>query len=230
LSVAQLIALVVGGIWAAFLFVKFDARDKEIGRAKAELELERLKAAPIKFDQEISIGPYRPNGLGRKDLGVDYRYVITNTSNQKIKIALVVVNTLLLPPQSLGDQELLEIPRVSVEKDSPWRRLISKAYLAEGEMVEDGVVRSKQGFTVKPLLDAGIVGELEAGESTWGTLSVIAGNKNADYIGFTVDAYVRFADDTTRWITADQYARLAPGQFSGAPQADAPREKAPPAK
>lgn len=228
LNIAQLAALIIGGTWAAFLFIKFDARDKEITHQKTELELQRLKAAPLRFDQDISIWTYHANPKGpSNELGVDYHYTITNTSSQKIKVALLVVHALLLPPQTLGTADFLEIPPIGVDKDSPWRRLVSKAYLADEEELPNGVVESKEGFTIAPTKGGGATGYMEPGETHWGTLTAIVRGQKSDYIGFSVDAFVRFSDNTERWITGDQHVRLVPGDYPGSPKAQAPPDKAP---
>lgn len=98
LSVAQLLALLIGGIWTGQLFLKFEAKDKELSRQKTELELRKLKAAPLSADQDISIWSYHDaKQKSRGELGTDYHYSVTNTSGQKIEVALVVIHALMLP-------------------------------------------------------------------------------------------------------------------------------------
>ena len=221
LSIAQLVALVIGGVWAAFLFLKFDAHDKDLNRQKTVIELRRLNASPLTFDQDISIWTYRADGKKMlNELGVDYHYVITNSTNHSIRVALLVVHALLLPPQNIGIGDAFAIPSVSLAKGSPWRQVVSKAYLADGEEVEGGVVTSAEGEKIVPTKGGDATGDLEPGGRTWGSLSLIVRAPKADYIGFTVDAFVRL-DKAERWISSNEYARLVPGDYSGSPKSHA---------
>lgn len=218
----QLATLLIGGAWAAFLFVRFDARDKEIAHQKAELEIRTLKAAPVRFDQDISVSSYRASRSKDSDkFHVVYRYAITNTSSQKIKIAMLVVHAFSLPPQSLGAHDVHEISPIEVSNNSPWRRVVSKAYLAYDEELPNGVVESKEGFTIVPT-NGGATGDMEPGEVHFDSLSAIVRNRNSDFIGFSVDAFVRFSDNTEKWITGNQFANLIPGEYSGSPNTSKP--------
>ena len=224
LSIAQLLALVVSGIWTALLFLKFDAKDKQLTREKTELELRRLKAAPLSADQDISIWLYRESKQKADDLGIDYHYSITNTSGQKIKVAQVVVHAALLPKLSLREN-VQEIPPLLLTKESPWKRVLSKAYLADDEETDGGVVKSAEGLEMVPSRGGGLTGDMEPGEVHWGSLSLLTKPRGYDYVGFTLEAFVRFEDNTTRWVSSDQYARLLPSDYSGSPKSNAKAER-----
>lgn len=214
LSIAQLIALVVGACWTAFLFMKFDAREKVLAREKSEIELRKLKAAPVRFEQNIAIWQYsQSKKAAAEQLGADYYYSITNTTNQKIKIAMVVGHAFLLPPVSTMSATTVEVPQIDLSKESPWRRAVSRAHLADGEELENGVVKSAQGDTFVPARGGGGTGEMEPGDTNWGTISLVTRSHASDYIGFMLDAFIRFEDGSTRWVGSSQLARLAPGNY-----------------
>jgi hypothetical protein len=215
LSIVQLLALIVGACWTAFLYMKFDARDKTLAQEKSEIELRKLKAAPVRFEQNIAVWQYkREQELPQQQqLGVDYYYAITNTTNQRIKIAMVVGHAFVLPPRDLKTADAVEVPQVSLAKDSPWRRTVSRAHLGDGEELENGIVKSAQGDTFVPTRGGGGTGEVEPGDTNWGTINLIVRPQASDYIGFMLDAYVRFEDGSTRWVGSSQSARLAPGNY-----------------
>ena len=219
LSIAQLVALLAAGAWTAFTFMRFDARDKAITAQRNDIELRKLRATPLKFSQSIDVSNFSSNqkANGAKRLAVDYHYSITNTTTQQTKIALVVVHAMLLSVAPATGAQTLEIPALGLSKNSLWRNALSKAYLADDEEVEGGVVKT-DNETIVPIKGGGPVGDLEPSESSWGSLTILVVPADADYIGFTIDAYVRFDDKTKpRWIGGHQYASLVVGEYSDQP-------------
>lgn len=98
--------------------------------------------------------------------------------------------------------------------------MLSKAYLADGEEMEGGVVTSAEGLKIIPTRGGGATGDMEPGEIHWGSMSLLVLPQRHDFIGFTLEAFIRFEDKSTRWVTSDQYARLVPGDYSGSPKAN----------
>lgn len=219
LGVVQLFMLIITSVASGFVFLKYDARDKTLAREKTEIELRKLRAAPLSFVQDISISEYGcDRGKGPPNLGVNYHYSITNTTSKKVKIVLVVLRTAILPTQTIGETGAVEFPQITFSADSPWRKIFTKAYLADGEELEADVVESEFGEVIVPTRDGGPTGEIDPGDTAWDTLSLIVGSRNYGCIGFGIDVYVRFEDNTDRWVCAHQYAELTPSENDGAPK------------
>lgn len=228
LSIAQFIALLLSGVWVAFVFFRFEAKERDVALdlhqlevKKANISLSQLTAKPLVFDQDISIWPFSGESQtptkATGAFGVDYHFSVTNNANQKIKVAMLVIHALSLASLPTGDGQFYEVPAVSVSKDSPWHREISRGYLADGEEVDNGTIESSEGFSIVPSRGETFVGDVESGQVTWGSLSLVVSRKSVQFIGFRVDAFVRFQDNSTAWIGADQYARLLPGDYPGSP-------------
>lgn len=216
LSITQLIALMAGGIWTAMLFIKFDARERELSQQKTSLETQRLRAAPVTVQQDILIWQRQPHAVNdTESLGAEYTYVIVNSSNQRIRIVQIELHALLLPEQALGANVAVEIPPPSINPTSPWARVVSKRYLVPGEML---ISRPGQyAFPVgsKPMAGGGGTGDMEPGEVHLGGLTLMVRPRTHDFIGFSVDALVRFPDKSSRWVGVGQGARLEPGEYPG---------------
>jgi hypothetical protein len=222
LAIAQLVLLIVGAIASAVVFVLYDAKDRNTSHLISQAELEKRNAKPVKLDQAISIWKFSANSSNSDYFGVSYDYTITNRTNQQIRVAMVVLHELQMatPDPTKSPFDHYFVPDITLnDPESPWRRLSSRAYLADGETVEEGVVKySDEGFSVIPEKESGGgTGELEAGENAWGSTTMFVKGNSLSIVGFQVDIDIRLKDESLKRMRIFQFAALKPGDYSGSP-------------
>ena len=211
LSIIQIIALLIGGGWAAFQFWKYDAREKELTSKKSEIDLRRMQATPIKIESTINIEKHNLDKKSENDqLDILFNYSITNTTGQRIKVVMIEVNALLLPNQSVKPNNVVEIPEVRLSADSPWSKVISRLYLATDETLPNGKYFCDDGSILIPVSFHGATGFIEPNAKTWGSITLYANQLKADYIGFNVSVLIRFENKSERWHSIFHQVRLLP--------------------
>ena len=234
LSIVQFAAVLIGGVWVAFMFVAFDAHDKIIAAKLAELTVEKtgvetetgkiglsdLRSRPLQIDQDMSVWPRQTEKKdGPGELRVQYRYSIRNVTHQDFKIVFVAVSALILPKDKLNvEGEMFRIPPPDAGKGSPWHRVLAEATVIDKDFPAAPFTYSTDNFTVKPSGEGPLTGLLEPSQTRWDTFDVIVPEKNAEYVGFTVDVFVKFKDGPMRQYATSQFEPLLPGTYPGSPK------------
>ena len=216
LSIAQLIALLLGGGWAAFVFWKFDARDKEIAYQKAQIELKHLQANPLKISPQIVIAEAKSarRKPGQTIHNVSILYSLENTTPEAVQVTLVLVQVFALPPLNVSPGKALQL----ISADQPQSNsqlLLSKVYLADGETIEGGgKYKSTTGQEFEPFAGGGGTGSIDSKDDVWVRFELLANDLDAEFIEVFIEAIVRFPNGISNTMTVRFPARFEPGSYS----------------
>lgn len=191
LKILQSVAILVAAGWTFYLFVRFD---ENLSRAKVEAEQLRLEEQRINlavleskrtaWTQTIEItdmgDPCEP---GKRLYSVSLAHSITNNGQAPMEVTYVVVRVYRARLPRLGPEEAIRANAVNEGGALDWAPLLSHGWYYAPKWKEN----SKHKFKGEKHLfqkGGGGTGELHAGDSTSGGLTVLVRAGPEDLIGF----------------------------------------------
>jgi len=200
LTFFQILAIVVGAVWALYLFLAFGKNLKKFENLQAslktqldtlliqreKLELTQLKSPLLNLDDEIEITDLGQQGTNAKHLfAVRYRYSISNTGRSRHEVTYVILHAFLAELRVPAHTLAFSILDFEASGCLTWKCVCAKGYYYDPKWKKERTFDSLYGGT-KMVYEKGGGGtsELDSGQSSNGSIDLVVLARPNDLVGF----------------------------------------------
>ena len=202
LQTLQLLAILLGGGWALFLFVTFQrennslaleaaratlrqaqltAKTSALTIAKETFDVDRNEQSPLTTTDVISVQPL-PSAPGW--YVAQYDFSITNSGGQRIDIAYAIDDA-FLGSTTLSGNAGIAVNDIWDKGPVRWEKIAFEGH-ASRSAFKEGLIIHNGGDHVRAVLGGGGTGALNTTETVQARMTVLVHAKPTDFIGFRV--------------------------------------------